>query len=444
MKQNSVQSNVYDIMPGVSLTVLPTDRFKVGMLSLSFVLPFSKEDAMARSLLLAVLRRGCEGYPTIAHINRRLDDLYATPYRVIDATRGGCQYLGFGAELLDEKYIPEPLDLCGEVLSLIRDMIFHPLMDENGLLCERYVSQEKKNAIDLLHSLRNEPSSYAYARFLDEFRTENAPNLPVLDGTEQRISCLTPERLTEVWRDVLKRAPLECFYIGAMPPEDLIARLRAVLQPIFETMDRSPVTPHPACYPAVSRGEVRHVEEQGEGGQSHLILGFRSEITLQSPDYFAMMMCHELLGQSPISRLFVHVREAHSLCYSCSSRYRMLYGELTVACGISAENKERATAAILEQIDVLKRGEFSEAEWLAARKSLIGGVRQLEDSTRGLSNFYKIRLPLCPDHSISEYIDRFERLTKEDVMAVAQRLHLDLIYFRRGTGGEGEEDEVDD
>ncbi len=444
MEQSNVQAKVYEVMPGVSLTVLPTDRFKVGMLSLSFVLPFSKDDAAARSLLLSVLRRGCETYPTIAEINRRLDDLYATPFRVIDSTRGGCQYIGFGAELLDDKYIPESMDLCTEVLSLIRDMLFHPLTERQGLLCERYVEQEKKNAIDLLHSLQNEPSSYAYARFLDVFRVEGTPNLPVLDGAEDRISALTTEGLTKAWQDLLRRAPMECFYIGGMDPERLVARLRAVLLPAFETIDRVFVPAPAACYPSASWGEVQKVEEQGDGGQSHLILGFRSGVTLQSPDYFAMMLCNELLGQSPISRLFVHVREAHSLCYSCSSRYRMMYGELTIACGISAENKERATTAILEQIEVLKRGDFSETEWLAARKSLIGGVRQLEDSTRGLSNFYKIRLPLCPDHSIDEYIERFEALTREDVMAAAERLKLDLIYFRRGNGGEGEEDDADD
>lgn len=443
MSNEALRPQTYEVFPGVTLTVLPTDRFKVGMLSLAFALPFSVQDAMARSLLLAVLRRGCQTYPSIADINRRLDELYATPYRVIDSTRGGCQYVGFGAELLDERYIPESLDLCGEVLSLMRDMLFYPLQ-ENGHLCKKYVDQEKKNAIDLLHSLRNEPSSYAYARFSDAFRLENTPSLPILEGAQERIECLTSERLTQVWLDTLRRAPLECFYIGGMPPEPLIARLRAVLQPAFDKIDREPIKVSAACHPGTPWNEVRHVEEQGDGGQSHLILGFRSNITLQSPDYFAMMLCHELLGQSPISRLFVHVREAHSLCYSCSSRYRMLQGELTVACGISEENRERATAAILEQIEVLGRGEFTEAEWLAARKSLIGGVRQLADSTRGLANFYKIRRPLCPDHSIEQYIERFCALTREDVMAAAQTLQLQMIYFRRGRGGEGEEDDSDD
>jgi predicted Zn-dependent peptidase len=438
MAQGTLQPKEYDVLPGVTLTVLPTDRFKVGMLSLCFALPFSREQATARSLLMSVLRRGCVSYPTIADINRRLDELYATPYRAIDTTRAGVHYVGFGAELLDDRYVLDDMDLCGEVVSLISEMLFHPLM-EKGILCERYVAQEKKNTLDHLRALQNQPGTYAMARFLDAFHENDPLSLPILNGAEARIGAQTPELLTEQWRDILRHGPMQCFYIGGMEPDRLVDCLRDMLSPYLDGLARELVPIKAACRTSPGWDGVRYVEEEGDQGQSHLILGFRTPVTLQSPDYFATMLCHELLGQSPISRLFVHVREAHSLCYSISSRYRMLQGEMTVACGISAENRERAEGAILEQIEVLKRGEWSEAEWLAAQKSLVGSCRQLEDSTRSLSDFYKVRLPLCPEHTPAEYVARFEAVTREEVMAAAEKLHLEMVYFRQGTG-EDEED----
>ena len=279
MANIGIQLHTYDVFPGVTLTVLPTDRFKVGMLSLSFALPFSKQDGTARSLLLSVLRRGCQKYPSIADINRRLDELYATPYRVIDNTRAGVQYMGFGAELLDDRYLPEDMDLCGEVISLMRDMLFYPLREgENGTgnLCERYIEQEKKNAIDLLRSLHNEPSSYAYARFLDEFRCDDTRRLPLLHGAEERLLRLTPENLTRVWRDVLKSAPLQCFYIGGIAPDRLVMHLRQELQPAFDRVGRDTTFVQASCIAAPCWGELRQIEEQSESGQSHLILGWRS------------------------------------------------------------------------------------------------------------------------------------------------------------------------
>jgi len=443
MKTDTIRPQAYDVLPGVTLTVLPTDRFKVGMLSLCFALPFSRERASARSLLMAVLRRGCTSYPTIADVNRRLDELYATPYHVVDTTRAGCHYVGFGAELLDERYLLENMDLCGEVISLMSEMLFCPLT-ENGHLCERYVTQEKKNTINHLRAFQNQPATYAMARFLDAFHEDDPLTLPILDGAEERIEALTVEQLTQEWQSVLTGAPIQCFYIGGVAPERMVACLRDALSPYLNGLDYRPTAIHPSSHTMAGKGAVRCVEEEGDRGQSHLILGFRTPITLQSPDYFAMMMCHELLGQSPISRLFVHVREEHSLCYTISSRYLMLQGEMTVACGISAQNRELAQRAILEQIEVLERGEWTEAEWLAAKKSLIGSCRQLEDSTRSLSDFYKIRLALCPDHTPAEYIARFEAVTPEEVMDAASKLQLDMVYFRRGTGEEAQEDGEDD
>jgi predicted Zn-dependent peptidase len=341
--------------------------------------------------------------------------------------------------LLDET------DLCREVLTLMSEMLFHPLIDENGLLHERYVEQEKKNAIDHLRSRKNHPSSYAMARFLDAFRDDDPFSLPLIQGAEDRVRAITPERLTQLWQELLRCAPIHLFYVGGIPSEQLVECLRSVLESAFAGIGRvsRPVTacPRLALPP---RRELRRLQEQGEEGQSHLILGFRSGVTLSSPDYYAMMLCHELLGQSPISRLFVHVREAHSLCYSCFSMYSHERGEVIVSCGISAENRDRAEQAILEQIEVLKRGDFSQAEWIAAKKSLIGSCRQLEDSTNGLASFYEKRIRLCPNHTIEEYVTRYQALTREDVMAVAQKLCPDMIYFRQGMGRDEREEEGTD
>lgn len=436
----------HEILPGITLTVLPSKRFKVGLFSCVFTLPLSPENSYTRSLLFSVLRRGCKCYPTLSHISRRLDELYATPYHVVDTIKGNCQYIGFSAELLENRYLLDDTDLCGDILSLMRQMLFCPLTDPNGKLCERYVEAEKKNAVDHLRSLQNHPSSYAMARFSDIFY-QNEPFAVALEGAEQRISSISADQLTTTWHEMLCQAPIRCFYIGGMPSAALIERVRAMMQTAFAGIDRTvqPIDQH--CCVARSWDTVRRVEEAGREGQSHLILGWRSGVTVQSPEYYAMMLCHELLGLSPISRLFVHVREAHSLCYSCSSIYRIERGDIIVNCGISANNRALAERAIIEQIEVLQRNEFSDAEWQAAKKSLIGSCRQMNDSTRSLFRYYELRSLLGMRQSLEQSIERFEALTREEVAAAARKLRLELVYFRRGTGGldeDGEEGAIDD
>ena len=58
--------------------ILHTDKFKAGMLSLSCALPLQRKDSWMLALLLAVLRRGSEKYPSLAAVNQRLDELFST------------------------------------------------------------------------------------------------------------------------------------------------------------------------------------------------------------------------------------------------------------------------------------------------------------------------------------------------------------------------------
>ena len=66
-----------EIKAGLTVNVIDTDRFKTNYFSISFALPITKETAPLSALLPKVLMRGCEKYPDMEQISKRLDDLYA-------------------------------------------------------------------------------------------------------------------------------------------------------------------------------------------------------------------------------------------------------------------------------------------------------------------------------------------------------------------------------
>ena len=140
------------ISDGIVLRVLKTDRFKAGMLSVSVVLPIDRKKTPLTSLLLSVLRRGTEKYPSLALLNQRLDYLFGTGLSIRNFYRGDCQIIGFSADLLDASYLPAGEDLTEGVVDLIEQILFHPLLDENGLLLEKYVESEKQVQIDAIRA----------------------------------------------------------------------------------------------------------------------------------------------------------------------------------------------------------------------------------------------------------------------------------------------------
>ena len=450
-ERREVQSNkasepvVLTVLPGVTLMACPTDRFKVGLLSMTMPLPIRREDAPAASLLMSVLRRGTERYPSMELINRRLDELYATPCNIRNGSTGSAQCLGFSAELLGQRFLPDDTPLTEEVLSLIMQMLCHPIRDVDGLLNARYVEAEKKNISDAVRSLINRPSAYALSRFYDIFN-EQYEHGHLLCGSVAQIEAVTREQMAAVHERMLYRAPIRFFYIGNEDPQALAALLARTLErelPARFAAGAS-VAQENFRLPVLKAQSLRRVDEEMPVGQSHLILGYRTGIRLGDPEFYAMMLCNEILGSSPVSRLFTQVREERSLCYSCSSDYVIDRGDVIISCGIDKDSRDEAEQAILEQVEVMRTGAFTDAELEAARQLLLATYAQLTDSTKAIASFYTSRHLLDVTQTIDDCRAAFLTVTREQVVAAARKMMPDTVYFLRGTGATQEEEEYEE
>lgn len=433
---------VLTVLPGVTLMACSTDRFKVGLLSMTMPLPIRREDAPAASLLMSVLRRGTERYPSMELINRRLDELYATPCNIRNGSTGSAQCLGFSAELLGQRFLLDDTPLTEEVLSLIMQMLCHPLKDADGLLNARYVEAEKKNISDAVRALINRPSAYALSRFYDIFN-EQYEHGHLLCGSVAQIEAVTREQMAAVHERMLCRAPIRFFYIGNEDPQVLAALLARTLERELPARfaTGAAVAQEDFRLPVLKAQPLRRVDEEMPVGQSHLILGYRTGIRLGDPEFYAMMLCNEILGSSPVSRLFTQVREERSLCYSCSSDYVIDRGDVIISCGIDKDSRDEAEQAIREQVEVMRTGAFTDAELEAARQLLLATYAQLIDSTKAIGGFYTTRQLLGVSQTIEDCRAAFAAVTREQVIAAARRMTPDTVYFLRGMGAaQGEEE----
>ncbi len=439
--------DVYEVGDGIRLHVLPTERFKAGMLSVSAVLPIHPQKSPLSALLLSVLRRGCEKYPTLAQVNRRLDELYGTGLTIQNSYCGDGHVIGFCAELLDESYLPSAEDgILEGVLDLICQMLCHPLLDENGCLSEKYVESEKRMQCDSIRALKNHPKAFAEER-MRSLLYEGEPFGTPVYGTEEQVMAVTAEELTAHWRELLSAVRFRVFYVGNTP----VDRLKSALEQTLAVEQSGRPTaewycPHfGRCRPP--RTQTLCVEEEQPISQGQLVLGFSLDVTLRDEAQFAAcMVLNELLGMSPVSKLFVNVREKLSLCYSCSSRYHAYTGALSVTCSLDNANRERAQREILTQIRELANGSFTDEEWNSAVSSLLNVYQQLGDSPAALEGFYFGRSVAALKQTPQDCCALFSRVTRRQVIAMAKRLSPEVIYFLKGTraGKEAEEDDEEE
>lgn len=423
------------LSPSLALSAVQTDTFKTEMLSVSIVTPTHARRSPASLLALSILKRGCEGFATQGEINLRLDELYATSLSLKTQRLGNANILGFVAEMLCEAYTDGKTDVFGGTLALISQMLFHPLADENGRFLAAYVESEKNNQCDAIEAQINHPRAYASLR-CREIMFEGEAYGTSLMGTVEAVQSINRDELLDCYHSLISDYRYECFYIGPRDIREVEKRLENNFLPYVKEQEPIGVS---QVMTDRTVGSVRRFTEEMPLAQGKLVLGFRTGINLQSSDFCAMLVMNEIYGGSPVSKLFMNVRERLGLCYYCGATYDIFKGAIFVSSGISPENKELAEREILRQLDDIRKGKITAEELEAAKHSLCNSYRSLSDSPALLESYYFCRNEFSVDCSIEQCMEGIRAVRIEDVIRVSESVVLDTVYFLNGNGEELED-----
>ena len=180
-------------------------------------------------------------------------------------------------------------------------------------------------------------------------------------------------------------------------------------------------------------GEVRRFTDEMPVAQGKLTLGFRTGITAADPDYPALVLFNAIYGATPNGKLFDNVREKLSLCYYCSTMVERAKGLLLVYSGIEVKDKQQAEDEILRQLEAMRAGDFSDADMAEAIATIQNSYRSAEDSAAAVEDWYLTGLIAGNTADFAAMSERVAAVTREQVVAAANKLTLDTIYFLRGT-----------
>ena len=419
----------------VSLTSIMTDKFKTGMISFSLRLPISRESSAYNMLLSGVLRRGSEEFPSAALLNRRLDELYASSIEIKNAKCGKNQLFIISAEMLDNSFVSDGTDILDGVAHVISQVLLHPLT-ENGYFRSETVEKEKNTVCDAIKAEINNPRAYAALKCA-ELMQHGDDDFPTVDSLLETVENADEIKLYDHYKKMISSSALEIFYVGTQNKD----QVSAIIKKHFASFGGNPSPIHPIV--AEKFTSLKESTEPFEVSQGKLCLGFRIGVTANDKKYFAASMFNEIFGGSPASKLFMNVRERLSLCYYCASAFDPYRGNITVSSGINVGDFERAKSEILRQLDAIKRGEISEDEFCAAKKSILHWYRQIYDYPFEMFAFYNTRSMLGISASPEEYMKAFSEVTIEDVIEVAKGVQLDTVFFLKGTLEDSDEDEED-
>ena len=413
------------IQPGVTLTVIPTEKYKTIRLFARFSAKHTQKDAASRTLLTSILETNSLNYPTQTALSAKLADLYGASFGLNVGKRGNLHQVNLSMTVVNGKYI-EQASVFSEAVAFLKEILFYPNI-QDGKFEQQTFDLEKNNLIAYIESIQEDKQSLASLKLQELFFNDDEDQKTPSFGRVEELKAVTAQSLVKTYQKILEEDQIDLFVVGDVTESAVLKEIEQL--PFARTQRVAPSM----FYRQLSKSTIQEETMTENVLQGKLNLGYATNIYYDDPKRYALMVFNGLFGGFPHSKLFMNVREKESLAYYASSSADTFRGFLSVQTGIDGKNREAAMALIREQLAALGRGEVTEEE-LAKTKAMLKNQYLLSlDNPQALieTAYLDTWLPETKQNQ-EELIEKIMRVTKEEVQAVAQQIQLESIFFLNG------------
>lgn len=407
---------------GVYFSSIRDRKFKHNCISVNLITPLDGDTVTANAILPYLLRRGSKNCPDFTKLEQTLCELYGASLSADTGKSGEYQVLTCTVVGIDDRFALEGESVSAGCARLLGDIILDPNITD-GAFPEEDFLLERRNLIDTIQAEINDKRTYTLSQckaLMCEGSRLAIPRYGWVEKAEQ----LTSRMAAEQYRRLVDTAQVEIIFVGSGSPDGA----REEFSRLFKNLERYPISFTPD--PVVEKAEtVKEKTVELDVAQSKLALGFRTGNNPDKGSVDAMKLMSFLYGGSPFSRLFVHVREAKSLCYYCAARFDQMTGILMVDIGVERENKTAAQTAILEQLEAVAKGDFTDEELESARLAYTNSLRSVPDTLSGMEGWYLGQILRGTSLAPEEEAVGISRVGREEIVAAAGKITLDTVYF---------------
>lgn len=409
---------------GVKFHLAKTDKYKTNTFVLKMKTPMTKEVATMRALLPYVLQSGTKTYPSFTELRTYLENLYGATLFVDLQKKGEYHIISITMEIANEKFLKDTEPLLDKAISLLTEVIFNPKAS-NGSFDHDIVEKEKRTLKQRIQAVNDDKMRYANLRLVEEMCKNEPYSVPV-NGIYEDVDKICASTLYEYYQKSLNEDEIDLYIVGDFDEETVINKCKKK----FKLNNRTPETVQ------ISQNDERTEEhiviEKQDVAQGKLNIGLRTNIYYGDKNYFALQVFNGLFGGFPHSKLFMNVREKANLAYYAASRLESHKGLMLVMTGIETKNYGQAVSIIKEQLEAMKKGDFSEEEIQQTKAVIQNQMLETLDTPRGLIEILYHNVVSGADVSEEVWMEEVAKVTKDDLVTVGEKIYLDTIYFLSG------------
>lgn len=413
-----------EIKKGIKLHTIKTEKFKTNLIAIMLTTKLNRENVTKNALVPAVLRRGTKNLTTQEEINKKLEEMYGASLDCgLDKT-GDNQVLKFYIETVNDEFLPQEAEnMLKTSLEKIFEFVFNPYL-ENGCFKKEYVEQEKENIKQIIDGKIDNKARYSLDRCIEEMYKDQPYGLYKY-GYVEDMKDINEKNLYEYYQQLINECKIDIFVSGII--DEKTEKIIKNNENIVKLKNREPQYNEPKIIAKRTEKE-NDVQESMDVTQGKLIIGMDLDIDDDNLR-FDVMIYNSIFGGSANSKLFQNVREKASLAYTASSSYYRFKNNIFINCGIEIKNYEKALEIIKQQIEDMKKGDFTDEEVENAKKGIIASIKTIDDEQDTEITYFFSQELSKSKCNIEQYMQRISEVTKDKVVDVANKVSINTVYF---------------
>ena len=303
--------------------------------------------------------------------------------------------------------------------------MFNPLLENNEFKKE-YVENEKNNLKQIIEGRKDAKATYAYDRCIEEMY-KNMPYSLYKYGNLEDLEKINNKSAYEQYINLINNCKIDIFISGNIEEE---VKQKVLSNPNIQKLqerDANYIINNKESRKKEKR-EEQEVSESMDVNQGKLIIGL-DILEEKEDDKYIALVYNAILGGIPTSKMFQNVREKNSLAYTASSSFIRQKANIFIKCGIDIQNYEKALKIIKEQIEDMKKGEFTDQNIEEAKRNIISTINFIPDEQDTELMYYFSQELSGYEMGYDEYIQKINDVNKEKIINLAKRMQINTIYF---------------
>ena len=411
-----------------NIHIVKTDRFKKVTVQINFKRKLKKEGITYRNMIVNMLCDSTENYPSKRLMTVATEDLYNLYYKGLNYISGRYNIMNFAVSFLNEEYTEK--GMLDKSIKFLADLVFKPNKNKKRNITsfnEDNFIQSYNLLKDNILSEKENPDEYARIRMLENME----PDSPIsyrAAGYLEDLEKINSKNLYEYYESILNSDIIDIFVIGDVNEK----HIEKVIEKNFSHIKtfKKPTESH-FIRPSKVHFIPKTIKEKQKINQSKLVLGYKIDKMTDFELRYVLNVYSYILGGGPDSKLFKTVREENSLCYYISSISQPINSILQIKAGINKDDFKKSLNLIKKEVLAMKKGKFTDDDIIKAKITYINSLKELEDNEDSLLSLYA-GIEYLKSDNLEDRFNKINKVTKENVIKLASKVHLDTIYLLEG------------